>query len=113
MRARKGVCPGNITGVPFRDTRRRWAFRTRRVFLPRRAWHISDHPQALAKRAPEYWAWVEGYARNHEIPMKSSEQDESQAEFVRPSEPARHVLSSFRAWRGQDLCSLPPRYPTD
>ncbi|MGA3077560.1 MAG: hypothetical protein ABSG56_28245 [Bryobacteraceae bacterium] len=41
-------------------------------------------PQSLAKRTPEYRAWVEGYARNHKIPMKSPEKDESKEEFVRP-----------------------------
>jgi len=39
--------------------------------------------QALAKRTPEYRAWVEGYARKHKIPMKSPEKDESKEQFVR------------------------------
>ena len=41
-------------------------------------------PQALAKRTPEYRGWVEGYARNHKIPMMSPDKDESKEEFVRP-----------------------------
>jgi len=38
-------------------------------------------PQALAQRTPVYRAWVEAYARNHKIPMKSPEKDESKEEF--------------------------------
>src|ERR1700691_5144119 len=41
-------------------------------------------PQVLAKRTPEYRAWVEGYARNHKIPRQSPENDQSKEEFVRP-----------------------------
>jgi hypothetical protein len=30
-------------------------------------------PQVLAKRTPEYRAWVESYARNHKIPVIKAE----------------------------------------
>ena len=77
-------------------------------------------PQALAKRTPEYRAWVEGYARNHKIPMKSPEKDESKEEFVRPhlqrmERQNKHgvyfIIPSMEM--GRTFCSLPPKYPTD
>jgi len=71
-------------------------------------------PQALAKRTPEYRAWVEGYARNHKIPMKSPAKDESKEEF-RPaasaaygkSGPARGVLRHPEHGDGQDVLFAP------
>jgi len=76
--------------------------------------------QALAKRTPAYRAWVEGYARNHRIPMRSPEKDESKEEFAR-----RHLQRMERQNQhgvyviipsmemGRTFCSLLPKYPTD
>src|SRR5258707_6744813 len=41
-------------------------------------------PQVLAKRTPEYRAWVEAYARNHKIPIQSPEKGVSKENFARP-----------------------------
>ena len=41
-------------------------------------------PQVLAKRTPEYRAWVEGYARNHKIPVMKAEKGVSKEDCVRP-----------------------------
>jgi hypothetical protein len=77
-------------------------------------------PQALAKRTPEYRGWVEGYARNHKVPIMSPEKDESNEEFVRPhlqrmERQNRHgvyfIILSMEM--GRTFCSLPPKYPTD
>jgi hypothetical protein len=77
-------------------------------------------PQALAKRTPEYRAWVEGYARNHKIPMQSPENDQSKEEFVRPhlqrmERQNQHgvyfIIPSMEM--GRTFYSLPPKYPTD
>jgi hypothetical protein len=77
-------------------------------------------PQALSKRTPEYRGWVEGYARNHKIPMRSPEKDQSKEEFVRPhlqrmERQNRHgvyfIIPSMEMSR--TFYSLPPKYPTD
>ena len=41
-------------------------------------------PQVLARRTPEYRAWVEGYARNHKIPILKAEKGVSKEDCVRP-----------------------------
>ena len=41
-------------------------------------------PQVLAKRTLEYRGWVEGYARNHKIPMLRAEKGVSKEDAVRP-----------------------------
>src|SRR6266511_2127047 len=41
-------------------------------------------PQVLAKRTLEYRGWVEGYARNHKIPIMKAEKGVSQEDAVRP-----------------------------
>jgi hypothetical protein len=41
-------------------------------------------PQVLARRTPEYRAWVEGYARNHKIPILKAEKGVSKEDLVRP-----------------------------
>ncbi len=41
-------------------------------------------PQVLAKRTPEYRRWVEGYARNHNIPIQRPKKGVSKEDFVRP-----------------------------
>ena len=40
-------------------------------------------PQVLAKRTPEYRRWVEGYARNHNIPIQSPKKGVSQEDLVK------------------------------
>ena len=41
-------------------------------------------PQVLAKRTLEYRGWVEGYARNHKIPILKAEKGVSKEDVVRP-----------------------------
>src|ERR1700722_16434510 len=41
-------------------------------------------PQVLAKRTLEYRGWVEGYARNHKIPILKAEKGVSKEDSVRP-----------------------------
>jgi len=41
-------------------------------------------PQVLAKRTLEYRGWVEGYARNHKIPILKAEKAVSKEDAVRP-----------------------------
>ena len=41
-------------------------------------------PQVLARRTLEYRGWVEGYARNHKIPMLKAEKGVSKEAVVRP-----------------------------
>src|SRR5690349_9285149 len=40
--------------------------------------------QVLARRTREYRAWVEGYARNHKIPILKAEKGVSKEHLVRP-----------------------------
>jgi len=77
-------------------------------------------PQVLAKRTPEYRAWVQAYARNHKIPIESPEKGKSMEDFVRPrlqrmERGNRHgvyfIIPSMEM--GSTFCSLLPRYPTD
>jgi hypothetical protein len=77
-------------------------------------------PQVLAKRTPEYRAWVEAYARNHKIPIGSPKKGESKENFVRPhlqrmERRNRHgvyfIIPSMEM--GSAFCSLLPKYPTD
>ena len=46
-------------------------------------------PQVLAKRTNEYRGWVEGYARNHKIPIMRAEKGVSK-EDCRPALSATH-----------------------
>ena len=41
-------------------------------------------PQVLAKRTNEYRGWVQGYARNHKIPVLKAEKGVSKEDCVRP-----------------------------
>jgi len=41
-------------------------------------------PQVLAKRTLEYRGWVEGYARNHKIPILKAQKGVSKEDSVRP-----------------------------
>jgi len=77
-------------------------------------------PQVLAKRTPEYRAWVQAYARNHKIPIESPEKGKSMEDFVRPrlqrmERGNRHgvyfIIPSMEM--GSTFCSLMPKYPTD
>jgi hypothetical protein len=77
-------------------------------------------PQVLAKRTPEYRAWVEAYARNHKIPIKSPEKGVSKESFVRPflqrmERSNQHgvycIIPSME--RGSTFRSQPPKFPTD
>jgi hypothetical protein len=77
-------------------------------------------PQVLAKRTPEYRAWVEGYARNHQIPIQSPEKGMSKENFVRPflqrmERSNQHgvycIIPSMEM--GSTFRSQPPKFPTD
>jgi hypothetical protein len=77
-------------------------------------------PQVLAKRTPEYRAWVEAYARNHKIPIKSPEKGVSKESFVRPflqrmERSNQHgvycIIPSME--RGSTFRSQPPKFPTE
>jgi hypothetical protein len=77
-------------------------------------------PQVLAKRTPEYRGWVEAYARNHKIPMKKAEKDESKEDCVRPhlQRLERHnqhgVYFIFTSMEmGSTFRSQMPKFPTD
>ena len=76
-------------------------------------------PQALAKRTPVYRAWVQGYARNHKVPMERPEKDQSQEDFVRPflrrmERQNQHgvycIIPSMEM--GNTFYSQMPKYPT-
>jgi hypothetical protein len=78
-------------------------------------------PEVLARRTLEYRAWVEGYARNHKIPILKAEKGASKEECVRPylqrMERRRQdgvycILTSMEM--GSTLFrSQMPRFPTD
>src|SRR3954451_1189347 len=77
-------------------------------------------PQVLARRTAEYRAWVEGYARNHKIPILKAEKGVSKEDCVRPhlqrmERRRQHGSTAFSpAWRWaarstQECRSFPPR----
>jgi hypothetical protein len=77
-------------------------------------------PQVLAKRTPEYRAWVEGYARNHKIPIRKAEKGVSKEECVRPhlqrmerrrQQGVYFIFTSMEM--GSTFRSQMPRFPTD
>src|SRR6202165_1561224 len=77
-------------------------------------------PQVLAKRTPEYRGWVEGYARNHKIPMLDPKKGVSKEETVRPHLQRMErrnpygVFCLFRSMEmGSTFKSTMPKYPTD
>lgn len=77
-------------------------------------------PQVLAKRTLEYRGWVEGYARNHQVPMKKREKGMDMEEHVRPllQRMERHnqhgVYCIFTSMEmGSTFSSKMPRFPTD
>jgi hypothetical protein len=77
-------------------------------------------PEVLARRTLEYRAWVEGYARNHKIPILKAEKGVSKEECVRPHlqrmERRRQdgVYCIFTSMEmGSTFRSQMPRFPTD
>jgi hypothetical protein len=77
-------------------------------------------PQVLAKRTLEYRGWVEGYARNHKIPILKAEKGVSKEDCVRPhlqrmERRKQHgVYCIFTSMEmGSTFPSKMPKYPTD
>jgi len=77
-------------------------------------------PEVLAKRTPEYRRWVEGYARNHNIPIQSPKKGVSKEDFVRPflaSMERRNQLGVYyiipSMEMGSTFQSRKPKFPTD
>ena len=77
-------------------------------------------PQVLAKRTLEYRGWVEGYARNHKIPMLKAEKGVSKEDAVRPhlqrmerrnQDGVYCIFTSMEM--GSTFTSKMPRFPTD
>jgi hypothetical protein len=77
-------------------------------------------PQVLAKRTLEYRGWVEGYARNHKIPIVKAEKGVSKEDFVRPhlhrlERRNQHglycIFTSMEM--GSTFTSKMPKFPTD
>ncbi len=77
-------------------------------------------PQVLAKRTPEYRGWVEGYARNHKIPIMKAEKGVSKEDCARPllqrmERRDQHgvclIITSMEM--GSTFTSKMPRFPTD
>jgi hypothetical protein len=77
-------------------------------------------PQVLAQRTSEYRGWVEGYARNHKIPILKAEKGKSKEDCVRPY-PQRMerrnqhgVYCIFTSMEmGSTFRSQMPKYSTD
>jgi hypothetical protein len=76
--------------------------------------------QVLAKRTAEYRAWVEGYARNHRIPILKAEKRMSKEDVVRPhlqrmERRNRHgvycIITSMEM--GSTFTSKMPQFPTE
>ena len=77
-------------------------------------------PQVLARRTPEYRAWVEGYARNHMIPILNAEKGVSKEDCVRPHLQRMErrdqygVCCIFTSMEmGTTFRSQMPRFPTE
>jgi hypothetical protein len=77
-------------------------------------------PQVLAKRTLEYRGWVEGYARNHKIPIRKAEKGVSKEDVVRPhlhrmERRNQHgVYCIFTSMEmGSTFTSKMPKFPTD
>jgi hypothetical protein len=77
-------------------------------------------PQVLAKRTLEYRGWVEGYARNHKVPIVKAEKGVSKEDFVRPhlqrmERRNQHglycIFTSMEM--GSTFTSKMPKFPTD
>ena len=77
-------------------------------------------PQVLAKRTLEYRGWVEGYARNHKIPILKAEKGKSKEDAVRSylhymERSNRHgVYCIFTSMEmGSTFTSKMPQFPTE
>jgi hypothetical protein len=77
-------------------------------------------PEVLAKRTKEYRGWVEGYARNHKIPVLKAEKGKSKEELVRPllqrmeRRNQQGVCCIFTSMEmGSTFTSRMPQFPTD
>jgi hypothetical protein len=77
-------------------------------------------PQVLASRTLQYRGWVEGYARNHKIPMLKAEKGVSKEDRVRPhlqrlERRNQHgVYCIFTSMEmGSTFQSRMPQFPTD
>ena len=77
-------------------------------------------PEVLAKRTKEYRGWVEGYARNHKVPMLKAEKGKSKEDCVRPllqrmERRNQHGLCCiFTSMEmGRTFNSRMPQFPTD
>ena len=77
-------------------------------------------PQILAKRTAQYRGWVEGYARNHRIPLLKAEKGVSKEDMVRPylqrmERRNQHglccIITSMEM--GSTFSSKMPRFPTE
>ena len=77
-------------------------------------------PQVLAKRTPQYRGWVEGYARNHKIPIVKGEkglnkEDCARQHLQRMERRNQHgvylIITSMEI--GSTFRSQVPRFPTD
>ncbi len=77
-------------------------------------------PQVLAKRTAEYRGWVEGYARNHKIPIQKAEKGKSKEDCVRPylqrlerrnQHGVYFIFTSMEM--GSTFRSQMPKFPTD
>ena len=77
-------------------------------------------PQVLAKRTLEYRGWVEGYARNHKIPILKAEKGVSKEDAVRPHlqrMERRNQQGVYCIFTGMEMGSTfqsrMPKFPTD
>ena len=77
-------------------------------------------PQVLAKRTLEYRGWVEGYARNHKIPILKAEKGIRKEDLVRPhlermARRGQHgVYCIFTSMEmGSTFTAKMPKFPTD
>ncbi|MGH9547972.1 MAG: hypothetical protein ACRD3W_01305, partial [Terriglobales bacterium] len=77
-------------------------------------------PQILAKRTLEYRGWVEGYARNHKIPILKAEKGIGKEDLVRPHRQRMErrgqqgVCCIFTSMEmGSTFTSKMPKFPTD
>lgn len=77
-------------------------------------------PQILAKRTGEYRGWVDGYARNHNIPILRAEKGMSKEDMIRPplqrmERQHQHgpycIITSMEM--GSTFTSKTPRFPTE
>jgi hypothetical protein len=77
-------------------------------------------PQILAKRTAEYRGWVEGYARNHRVPVLKAEkgvskEDVTRSHLQRMERRNQHgpycIITSMEM--GSTFTSKMPRFPTE